>query len=180
MRGLLVQHAARRNAESLAEAVVGTAGQCAQALQQFLTESPWAGAPVMVTLQDYLAGRLLPQTADEGLAADGVFTSDSTGFAKRGTRSAGVARQYSGTLGKVDNCQLRVFLGYATARGHSLVDGRLWLPREWTDDPERCRRAGVLAAGYQSRAELGLALLQRARATGALIGHWVTADAAFR
>lgn len=183
VRGLLVQQAERRNAENLAEAVVGTALRAARALQQFLTDSPWRPVAVLAEVQRYLAERLLPQTPADGTAADGVFTLDSTGFAKRGTRSAGVARQYSGTLGKVDTCQIGVFLGYATARGHALVDGRLYLPREWLADPERCRRAGVpeaiLAQGYQAQADLGLLLLRRARATGALVGRWVTADAAF-
>ena len=111
VRGLLVQHAERRNAENLAEAVVGSAGKDARAMQQFLTDSPWACDPVTAALQAYLAERLLPQTPAEGTADEGVWTVDSTGFAKRGTRSAGVARQYSGTLGKVDNCQIGVFLG---------------------------------------------------------------------
>ena len=183
VRGLLVQQAERRNAENLAEAVVGTAGRDARALQQFLTDSPWACDPVTAELQRFVAERLLPQAPEQGTVGDGVWTLDSTGFAKRGKQSAGVARQYSGTLGKVDNCQIGVFLGYATARGHALVDGRLYLPREWLADPERCRRAGIpeaiLAAGYQSQAELGRALLRAARATGALVGRWVTTDEAF-
>ncbi len=183
VRGLLTTREERRNAENLAEAVVGMESRAARALQQFLTDSPWRHEAVLAELQHVVAEQLLPQEAGEGIATDGVFTLDSTGFAKRGTRSAGVARQYSGTLGKVDNCQIGVFLGYATARGHALIDGQLWLPREWTDDPERCRRAGipedVLAPGYQSQADLGLALLQRARATEALVGRWVTADEAF-
>jgi SRSO17 transposase len=183
VRGLLTTREERRNAENLAEAMVGTESRAARALQQFLTDSPWRHEVVLAELQRVVAEQLLPQEAGEGIAADGVFTLDSTGFAKRGTRSAGVARQYSGTLGKVDNCQIGVFLGYATARGHALIDGQLWLPREWTDDPERCRRAGipedVLAQGYQAQADLGLALLQRARATEALVGRWVTADEAF-
>ncbi len=183
VRGLLVQHAERRNAENLAEAVVGSASRDARALQQFLTDSPWQHEAVVAELQRYLGERLLSQQPEEGVAADGVWTLDSTGFAKRGTRSAGVARQYSGTLGKVDTCQLGVFLGYATARGHALVDGQLFLPREWLADPQRCRRAGVpttvLEGGYQSQVDLGLALLRRARATGALVGQWVTADEAF-
>lgn len=183
VRGLLVAREERRNAENLAEAVVGTEAKAARALPQFLTDSPWAAEPVTAALQASVAEVLLPRAPAEGTAGEGVWTLDSTGFAKRGTRSAGVARQYSGTLGKVDNCQIGVFLGYATARGHALVDGRLWLPREWIDDPDRCRRAGipeaVVHAGYQSQAELGLALLRRARATGALVGRWVTADEAF-
>jgi len=183
VRGLLVTREERRNAENLAEAVVGNKERAARALQQFLTDSPWRHESVLAELHHFLAEHLLPQDAGEGLAADGVFTLDGTGFAKRGKRSAGVARQYSGTLGKVDNCQIGIFLGYATARGHALIDGQLWLPREWTDDPDRCRRAGVpeavLEAGYQSQADLGLALLRRARATDALVGRWVTADEAF-
>jgi len=183
VRGLLATREERRNAENLAEAVVGTEGRAARALQQFLTDSPWRHEAVAAELQRFLAEQLLPQDVGEGLAGDGVFTLDSTGFAKRGKRSAGVARQYSGTLGKVDNCQIGVFLGYATTRGHALLDGQLWLPREWTDDPDRCRHAGipedVLRQGYQSQAEVGLALLRRARATEALVGCWVTADEAF-
>ena len=183
VRGLLATREERRNAENLAEAVVGTESRAARALQQFLTDSPWRHEAVLAELQRFVAEQLLPQDAGEGLAPDGVFTLDSTGFAKRGTRSAGVARQYSGTLGKVDNCQIGVFLGYATARGHALLDGRLWLPREWTDDAERCRRAGipedVLTQGYRSQADLGLLLLRQAQATEALVGRWVTADAAF-
>ncbi len=183
LRGLLVQHAERRNAENLAETVVGTEARAARALQQFLTDSPWSWEAVTAALQAYLADRLLPPHASEGTTADGVWTLDSTGFAKQGKRSVGVARQYSGTLGKVGNCQVGVFLGYATARGHALVDAQLYLPREWIEEPARCRRAGVpeavLAAGYQSQADVGLALLRRARATGALVGRWVTADEAF-
>jgi SRSO17 transposase len=183
VRGLLATREERRNAENLAEAVVGTELKAARALQQFLTDSPWRHEAVVAELHRFLAEALLPQDAGEGVAADGVFTLDSTGFAKRGTRSAGVARQYSGTLGKVDNCQIGVFLGYATARGHALLDGQLWLPREWADDPARCRGAGVpeavIHAGYQSQAEVGLALLRRAREVGALVGRWVTADEAF-
>lgn len=183
VRGLLATREERRNAENLAEVVAGTAEKDARALQQFLTDSPWQHEAVLAALQRFLGEELGPQVADEGVAADGVWTLDATGFAKRGKQSAGVARQYSGTLGKVDNCQIGLFLGYATARGHALIDGQLWLPREWTDDAARCRRAKVpdtiIAAGYQSQVEVGLALLRRARAVGALVGRWVTADEAF-
>ena len=183
VRGLLATREERRNAENLAEVVIGSAERDARALQQFLTDSPWRHEAVLAEVQRYLAEQLLPQAPDEGVVTDGVFTLDGTGFAKRGKHSAGVARQYSGTLGKVDNCQIGIFVGYATQRGHALIDGQLWLPREWLDDPARCRVAGVpetvLAAGYQSQADLGLALLRRARATGALLGRWVTADEAF-
>src|SRR5436190_4301544 len=161
-----------------AEAVDGASPR---ARQRFLTDAPWATEPVVATLQRYLADRLLPvETGPHAeTAAEGVFTIDDTGFAKRGTRSVGVAWQYSGTLGKVDHCQVGGFLGSATGRGYSLLDGRLFLPEEWTDDPARARAAGgpvaVLAAGHQSKVALALALLRRARARGGLPGRWVTA-----
>src|SRR3954452_20755112 len=74
---------------------------------------------------------------------DGVLVVDETGFLKKGTHSAGVARQYSGTAGKVENCQIGVFLTYASAHGHTLLDRELYLPQEWTEDRERCRRSGI-------------------------------------
>ena len=167
LRGLLVQQTDRRNAENLAE-TVGEATP--RSLQRLLTEAPWETKPIIDALQGYLAPRLSD--------IDGVFVLDETGFPKKGTKSVGVARQYCGTLGKVGNCQLGVFLAYVSERGHALVDARLVLPREWTDDPERCRAAGVPAdVVYQSKAELGLAMLQHAREGGHLTGRWVTADA---
>ncbi len=166
LRGLLLQHADRRNAENLAEAVPGATPR---ALQRFLTEAPWATAPVITALQRYLAPRLS--------APDGVFVIDESGFPKQGTHSVGVAPQYCGALGKVANCQMGVFLAYVSARGHALVDARLFLPRVWTDDPERCAQAGVpTQVTFADKAELGLALLRQARERGQLHGQWVTAD----
>src|SRR4029453_155453 len=72
-----------------------------------------------------------------------VLVVDETGFLKKGTTSVGVQRQYSGTAGKVDNCQLGVFLAYASGRGRAMIDRELYLPERWTDDPERCRAARV-------------------------------------
>src|ERR1044071_2030184 len=74
---------------------------------------------------------------------DGVLIADDTGFLKKGTRSAGVQRQYSGTAGRTENCQVGVFLAYATDRGRTLIDRRLYLPASWTDDRDRCRAAKV-------------------------------------
>jgi SRSO17 transposase len=166
LRGLLVQQTDRRNAENLAEAI---AGATPRGLQRLLTDAPWATDPVITALQAYLAPRLA--------APDGVFVLDETGFPKKGTKSVGVVRQSCGTLGKVGNCQLGVFLAYVTARGHALIDKRLYLPRDWTADLARCQAAGVpVDVGYQSKAELGLAMLRQARANGHLPGTWVTAD----
>ena len=127
LRGLLVQQTDRRNAENVAEAIDGAS---ARSLQRLLTEAPWPVDPVIDALQAFLAEWLAPADGP----GEGVFVLDDTGFPKQGTRSVGVARQYSGTLGKVGNCQIGVFLAYVTVRGHALVDRRLYLPRSWTDD----------------------------------------------
>src|SRR5215210_6455927 len=107
LRGLLVQHAERRNAENLAEAVPGATPR---ALQRLLTEAPWPTAPILDALQAYVAPRLN--------APSGVFVLDETSFPKKGSHSVGVAHQYCGALGKVANCQVGVFLAYVSPRGH--------------------------------------------------------------
>ena len=169
LRGLLVQQTDRRNAENLAEVIVGTTPRV---LQRFLTEATWDDGPVIDRLQRYVGQRLNQP--------DGVFVLDDTGFAKQGKKSVGVARQYAGTLGKVGNCQVGVFLAYVSAQGHALVDKALYLPAAWTDDRQRCRAAGVPEAiGYQTKAELGLALLRRAQQAGHLTATWVTGDSGY-
>src|SRR5207248_7814291 len=169
MRGLLVQQTDRRNAENVAETI---AGATPRALQRLLTEAPWPTEPVIERLQASVGARLT--------TPEGIFVLDESGFPKQGKKSVGVARQYCGTLGKVANCQLGVFLSYVSARGHALVDKRLYLPPVWSDDPARCRAAGVPEEiEYQSKAELGLAMLRQARAAGHLQGHWVAGDDAY-
>ncbi len=166
LRGLLVQHAERRNAENLAEAVGGVNPR---ALQRFLTDAPWQHEPIIEALHAFLGPRLNHP--------DGVWILDDTGFAKQGRKSVGVARQYSGTLGKVGNCQIGVGLTYASPRGHTLVDMRLYLPQVWTDDLVRCQAAGVPKdVIYQSKPDLGIALVRAARERGHLSARWVTAD----
>src|SRR5215212_1675506 len=166
LQGLLVGRAERRNAENLAEQV---AGATPRALQRFLTAAPWSVERVTGRLQQDVAALL------EG--PDGVWIVDESGFVKQGTKSAGVARQYSGTLGKVGNCQVGVFLGYAGQRGQALVDARLYLPARWTDDRARCRAAGVPAAvPFQTKPELALAMLRAARERDQLRARWVTGD----
>jgi SRSO17 transposase len=169
LRGLLVGGDDRRNAENLAEHVDGATPR---ALQRFLSEAPWSADRVIERIQEDVAPLL-----DE---PDAVFVVDETGFTKQGTKSVGVARQYSGTLGKVGNCQIGVFLGYASERGHALVDARLYLPEAWTDDPDRCRAAGVPEeVGFATKPALALAMLRQARAHGHLQARWVTGDAVY-
>jgi len=166
MRGLLVQRSERRSAENLAEAIPGATPRT---LQLFLSDAPWSSGPVIDELQAYVGERLAE--------AEGTFIVDETGFKKQGRKSVGVARQYSGTLGKVDNCQIGVFLTYASATGHATVDARLFLPEVWTQDPARCRAAGVpQEVAFRTKPALALDLLRQARQQGHLSGHWVAAD----
>ena len=104
-------------------------------------------------------------------ASDGVWVVDETGFIKKGARSAGVARQYTGTTGKIDNCQVGVFVAYASSRGRALVDRELYLPRVWTDDPDRCHDAGIPDdVGFATKPQLAIDMLSRAYSAGVLTG----------
>jgi SRSO17 transposase len=169
LRGLLVQSEERRNAENVSEAIAVPA----RALQRVLTDARWDDAAVTAQLQAYLAPRLNHP--------DAVWAVDESGVVKQGKKSVGVSRQYCGAVGKVANCQIGVFLAHLGPHGRALVDKRLWLPQEWTADPSRCEAAGVPAAARtsQSKPELALALLQRAKALGHLQADWVTGDDAY-
>ena len=108
-----------------------------------------------------------------------VLVVDETGFLKKGIKSAGVQRQYSGTAGRTENCQLGVFLAYASPAGRTLIDRELYLPRGWCDDPARRAEAGIAAGvGFATKPALGLRMLERAIAAG-LPARWVTADEAY-
>jgi len=142
-------------------------------LQEFLSDSPWDDEGCMEELRRFVGERLGDQ--------DGVLIVDDTGFAKKGTSSAGVGRQYSGTLGRVDNCQIGVFLGYASQSGHTLVDRRLYLTEPWFTDPSRQRSKAALPPDltFQTKHQLALAMLQGAHDAGHLPYQWVTGDAAY-
>jgi SRSO17 transposase len=169
LQGLLVQPEERRNAENMAEALPVSA----RALQRFLTDARWDDEAVTAHLQAYLGPKLTHPRA--------VWAVDSSGFPKQGKKSVGVARQYCGALGKIANCQVGVFLAHVGPRGRALVDKRLSLPREWTNDPARCEAAGVPKEKqvYRSETELALELLQQARERGHLVAEWVTGDDTF-
>jgi SRSO17 transposase len=124
-------------------------------------------------VRDDLRGYVLEKLGDR---ASGVFVVDETGFVKKGVRSAGVARQYTGTTGKIDNCQIGVFLAYASTRGRALIDRALYLPTAWTEDRARCTAAGIPdEVGFATKPQLGVAMLERAHTAGVLTG-WVSAD----
>ena len=110
---------------------------------------------------------------------DAVLAIDETGFLKQGKKSVGVKRQYTGTSGKIDNCQIGVFLSWQTAKGHALIDRALYLPEEWTEDAERRRTAGVPAAvEFATKPALAREMVARVLAAGARPA-WVVADAVY-
>jgi SRSO17 transposase len=105
-----------------------------------------------------------------------VLVVDETGFLKKGTHSCGVARQYSGTAGRVENCQIGVFLGYSSTQGRAGIDRELYLPREWADDPERRAAAGVPETmAFRTKPQLAQEMVGRALDAG-VPARWVVAD----
>lgn len=163
LRGLLGQ-LERKNGWTLAEA----AGEVSpDGMQRLLRTADWNAEAVRDQLRGYVVERLGP---------GGVLIADETGFIKKGTRSAGVARQYTGTTGKIDNCQIGVFCAYATGAGGALIDRELYLPRAWTDDRDRARAAGIGDdVGFATKPELARRMLTRALDAGVPAG-WLTAD----
>lgn len=98
---------------------------------------------------------------------EGMLVIDETGFLKKGKKSVGVQRQYSGTAGRIENCQVGVFLTYTSQAGHTLVDRELYLPKSWTQDPERCREAGVPEeVVFATKPELAAGMLWRTLEAG--------------
>jgi SRSO17 transposase len=167
LRGLL-GNVGRKNGWQLAE----HAGEATpDGMQRLLATADWD--PDLV--RDDLRAYAVEQLGDPGA----VLVVDETGFLKKGTTSVGVQRQYSGTAGKVDNCQLGVFLAYAGPRGRAFIDRELYLPRCWTDDPARCRAARVpVAVAFRTKPQLARVMLERALDAGAPAA-WVTADEAY-
>ncbi len=110
------------------------------------------------------------------LGSNGILAVDETGFIKKGKKSVGVARQYSGTAGRIENSQIGVFLSYMTASGRSLIDRELYLPKEWIADKDRCREAGIpVDVKHETKPELALDMLKRAFASG-IQADWVVGD----
>jgi SRSO17 transposase len=150
-----------------AEAIAYLHDQERQPLQKFVGQSPWDHQPFLT--------ELTRQVGNELGAADAVLVIDPSAFPKKGTASVGVQRQWCGRLGKVDNCQVGIYLGYVSRQEHALVDLRLYLPQEWARDRQRRKQAGVPGAvRFQTRHELALAMLQE---RGPLLPHaWISGD----
>lgn len=169
VRGLL-SPLARKNGWTIAE-YVGEPEP--KALQRLLNLSPWDVDALLALNREY---------AMENLASPGgILVADPTGFAKKGDKSVGVQRQYSGTLGRIDNCQIATFLAYVTPdRDRVLIDRRLYLPeKSWTADPDRCAEAGVPPeVTFLTRPQQVQQMIEAARAGGVPFA-WFTADEEF-
>lgn len=142
-------------------------------LQHFIARAEWDAEAVRDDLRNYVVEQLgVEQLVDP----DAVLIVDETGFLKKGTKSVGVKRQYSGTAGRIENCQVGVFLAYRSPRGHALIDRALYLPREWADDAARRAEAHVPASiAFATKPALARAMLARALAAQ-VPAAWVTAD----
>src|SRR5215211_8295699 len=158
----------RKNGWHLAEA----AGDATpDGVQDFLSRMRWDADAVRDDLRAYVAEHL----GDP----DAVLVLDETGFLEKGDRSAGVQRQYSGTAGRIENCQIGVFLGYASRHGQALIDRALYLPKCWAGDAARRAAAGVPEeVGFATKPKLGLAMLERALEAGVPFA-WVTGDSVY-
>jgi SRSO17 transposase len=140
-------------------------------VQHLLARADWDADAIRDELIHYLSENLGE--------ADGILIVDETGFLKKGTKSAGVARQYSGTAGRIENAQIGVFLAYVTSKGQALIDRELYLPKEWTQNRSRCQEAGVPASvAFTTKIGLAKQMIQRVLEKG-ILAKWVTADAVY-
>ncbi len=164
----LMSDVPRKNGWQLAE----QAGEATpDGMERLLSTAVWEVTGVRDELQSWVIERL----GDP----DGVLVLDETGFLKKGTKSVGVKRQYSGTAGRIENCQVGVFLGYATAGGYTLLDREVYLPQEWTTDAARRREAQIPdEVSFATKPALGQRMVERAVAAGVPF-RWVTGDTVY-
>jgi SRSO17 transposase len=167
VRGLLAPLAGK-NGWTLAEA----AGDATpDGMQRLLNAATWDADGVRDDVRAYAVEHLGER--------EGVLVVDETGFLKKGTKSAGVQRQYSGTAGRIENCQLGVFLAYATSKGRTLIDRELYVPKSWIADRDRCVEAAIPEdAQFATKTVLARQMLARALDAG-VPAAWVTADEAY-
>jgi len=139
-------------------------------MQRLLRTAVWDDARVRADLRQFAVNQL---------GTEGILVADETGYLKKGTGSAGVQRQYTGTAGRVENTQVGVFLSYASTRGRALVDCRLYVPRSWMADPDRCAAAGIPEElEFATKPQLALQMIEEALDAGLRVG-FVTADEAY-
>jgi SRSO17 transposase len=165
----LLANVKRKNGWQMAEAI-GEATP--RGVQHLLNEAHWEADEVREDLRDYVAFHLGDQES-------GVLIVDETGFLKKGEKSVGVARQYTGTAGKRENCQVGVFLCYSSSEGAAFIDRELYLPEEWAYDPDRRDEAGVPErVRFATKGEMAKAMLGRALEAGTP-ARWVVADTVY-
>jgi SRSO17 transposase len=141
-------------------------------IQHLLGRASWDADALREDLREYV----IEHMAD----SESTLIVDETGFIKKGTNSVGVKRQYTGTVGKRENCQVGVFLAYASCRGQAFIDRELYLPEEWAEDKERRERAGVPdEVGMRTKPELAKEMLGRALVEGGVKASWVVADSVY-
>jgi SRSO17 transposase len=141
------------------------------AIQQFIYRGRFSADEIRDITRDY-AGEKLGEE-------DGILVVDETGFLKQGKKSCGVKRQYSGTAGRIENCQIGVFLTYASAKGHAPIDRRLYMPEEWIKDRERRKEAGVPETViFQTKPRMALEMIRDATEAG-IPYRWVTGDCVY-
>jgi SRSO17 transposase len=174
LHGLLLE-LPRKSIEPMVLALEGANAKAVRTTQLFISEGAWDDAAI---LQRHW------QEVDQELGdPDGVLTLDGSDFLKQGQESVGVKRQYCGEVGKRANCQAGVFLGYASHKGYTLLDRRLYLPHEWVEDEAyapRRRRCGVPTdMSFKTKPTLGWEMIQAVQQAGTLRGRWVTCDEAF-
>ncbi|HJT56514.1 MAG TPA: IS701 family transposase [Ktedonobacteraceae bacterium] len=167
LQGIL-SDTARKNGWQLAE----HAGEARpDGMQRLLSQAVWDTDGVQDDLRAYALEQLGTESA--------VLVIDESGFPKRGHKSAGVAMQYCGSSGQVENCQVGVFLSYVTARGHCLIDRELYLPADWFDDPARCRQAHIPEeVRFQTKPELARSMVERLLQASVSL-EWVVADCVY-
>ena len=167
VRGLLAD-VPRKNSWQLAEQV---GHGSAYRLEWLLNGAKWDADALRDQVRDYVVATLG--------AEDAVLIADDTQVIKKGVKSVGVAPQHCGATGQTENCQVLPMLAYASGRGHAFIDRALYLPRRWTDDPQRCARAGVPAErGFATKPELVIDMLDRALAAGVPFRYF-TADSGY-
>jgi len=167
MKGLL-SSASRKNGWQVSETV---GEKTPYKLQQFIYRGSYSADKIRDIMREYVS--------EELGEAEGVLVPDDTGFIKQGDKSCGVQRQYTGTVGKICNCQLGVFLSYASSKGHTPIDRRLYMPEVWIEDKVRRDEAGVPEdLKFATKPELALEMIQEATAAGVPY-KWVTGDCAY-
>jgi len=145
-----------------------------QSLHHFVADAPWSDEAVLAAVQGWVLPKMLP-TANAWC----FLIADDSGMPKQGTHSVGVARQYCGQLGKTDSCQVAVSLSLATEQLSLPIKYRLYLPESWTDDPQRCKDAGVPPeVSFATKPQISLQQIRQAKQAG-LPGEVVTADAGY-